>query len=172
MKNTKAKTTDPEKLFEQACALIPGGVNSPVRAYGAVGGTPPFIDKGQGAYLWDTTGKQYIDYVGAFGPAIHGHAHGAIVEAIQAAAQKGTAFGAPTVAEIDLASQVTQLIPNLEMVRLVNSGTEACLTALRLARAVTGKNKFIKFAGCYHGHADPFLVKAGSGAITFGVPNS
>ena len=158
MKNTKTNMTDAEKLFEQACSLMPGGVNSPVRAYGAVGGTPPFIEKGQGAYLWNSTGKRYIDYVGAFGPAILGHAPESVVGAIQAAAQKGTAFGAPTIAEIDLARRVTQLNPNLEMIRLVNSGTEACLTALRLVRAGTGKNKF--------------LVKAGSGAITFGVPDS
>ena len=161
-----------QQLFEQAKKIIPGGVNSPVRAFGPVGGTPIFMDRAQGAYLWDLEGKQYIDYVGSWGPCILGHAPEKIITAIKKAAEKGTSFGTATAAEIDLARLVIELMPNIEMLRLVNSGTEATMTAVRLARAFTGRDKIIKFAGCYHGHADGFLVKAGSGATTLGTPTS
>ena len=155
-----------------ALKVIPGGVNSPVRAFGPVGGRPPFIARGGGAHIWDVEGKEYIDYVGSWGPLILGHAHPAVVEAVCNAARGGTSFGAPTGAEVALAELIAERIPSVQMVRLVNSGTEATMTALRLARALTGRAKVIKFAGCYHGHADAFLVKAGSGAATLGTPTS
>ncbi|MBN1765736.1 MAG: glutamate-1-semialdehyde 2,1-aminomutase [Sedimentisphaerales bacterium] len=161
-----------EELMEQARSLIPGGVNSPVRAFGGVGGTPVFMERAQGAYLWDVTGKQYIDYVGSWGPCILGHATEKVINAIKAAADKGTSFGTATAAEIDMARRVIELVPSIKMLRLVNSGTEATMSALRLARAFTGRDKVIKFAGCYHGHGDSFLVKAGSGATTLGTPTS
>jgi glutamate-1-semialdehyde 2,1-aminomutase len=161
-----------QQLIEQAQEIIPGGVNSPVRAFGGVGGTPVFMDRANGAYLWDVEGKQYIDYVGSWGPCILGHAPEKVISAIKDAADKGTSFGTATAAEIDLARRVIELMPNIEMLRLVNSGTEATMSALRLARAFTKRDKVIKFAGCYHGHADSFLVKAGSGATTLGAPTS
>jgi len=158
--------------FADAQSLLPGGVNSPVRAFRAVGGAPPFIARAQGPYLWDLEGRKYIDYVGSWGAAILGHAHPAVVQALQSAAALGLSFGAPTAAETELARRITHLMPAVEMVRLCNSGTEAAMTALRLARAFTRRPKLIKFAGCYHGHADPFLVQAGSGATTLGTPTS
>ena len=160
------------ELFERARQLIPGGVNSPVRAYRAVGGEPLFIERGEGPYIWDADGKRYIDYVGSWGPLLFGHAHPRIVEAVVAAAERGTSFGAPTPREVDMAALIRQLVPSVEMVRLVNSGTEATMAAIRLARAATGRAKFVKFAGCYHGHADSFLIKAGSGVATLGLPDS
>ena len=159
-------------LFQQAKQIIPGGVNSPVRAFKSVGGTPPFIDHAQGARLTDVDGHTYIDYVGSWGPMIVGHAHPRVVAAIQAAAAKGASFGAPTEAEVQLAAKIIECIPSIEMVRLVNSGTEATMSALRLARAVTGRDTIVKFSGCYHGHSDSLLVEAGSGAATYGVPSS
>jgi len=161
-----------QQLFAQAQKIIPGGVNSPVRAFGSVGGTPVFMERAQGPYLWDVEGKKYIDYVGSWGPCILGHAQEKVITAIKNAADKGTSFGTATAAEIDLAQRVIELMPNIEMLRLVNSGTEATMSALRLARAFTQRDKIIKFAGCYHGHADSFLVKAGSGATTLGIPTS
>ena len=161
-----------QQLIEQAQEIIPGGVNSPVRAFGGVGGTPVFMDRANGAYLWDVEGKQYIDYVSSWGPCILGHASDKVISAIKDAADKGTSFGTATAGEIDLAQRVIELMPNIEMLRLVNSGTEATMSALRLARAFTKRDKVIKFAGCYHGHADSFLVKAGSGATTLGTPTS
>jgi glutamate-1-semialdehyde 2,1-aminomutase len=161
-----------KNLFEQAKEIIPGGVNSPVRAFGAVGGTPIFMERAQGAYLWDVDDKQYIDCVGSWGPMILGHAHKKVIAAIKAAAQKGTSFGTATAAEVEMARRIIEIMPNIEMVRLVNSGTEATMSAVRLARAFTKRSKIIKFAGCYHGHGDSFLVKAGSGATTLGVPTS
>src|SRR3989338_895179 len=161
-----------EKLFEEALKLMPGGVNSPVRAFGAVGGTPLFIAKAQGAKLWDVDGNEYIDYVGSWGPAILGHAHPKVVAAVQQACERGFSFGAPTELESRLASMVRQIFPSIEKLRFVNSGTEAAMSAVRLARGVTGRDKIIKFEGCYHGHADYLLVKAGSGAATFGIPSS
>ncbi|MBN2377310.1 MAG: glutamate-1-semialdehyde 2,1-aminomutase [Sedimentisphaerales bacterium] len=161
-----------DQLFNQARSIIPGGVNSPVRAFGGVGGTPIFMDHAQGARLWDTNGREYIDYVGSWGPCILGHAPEKVIAAIKQAAQRGTSFGTATVGEISLAQRVIELMPNIEMLRLVNSGTEATMSALRLARAFTKRDKIIKFTGCYHGHADSFLVKAGSGATTLGVPTS
>ncbi|MBN2211760.1 MAG: glutamate-1-semialdehyde 2,1-aminomutase [Sedimentisphaerales bacterium] len=163
---------DNAELHQIARKVMPGGVNSPVRAFGAVGGTPRFIARAQGVRVWDVEGREYIDYVGSWGPCILGHAHPQVVEAIQAAAARGSTFGAPTAAEIALARRIIELMPNLEMVRLVSSGTEATMTAVRLARAATGRDRIIKFAGCYHGHADSFLVKAGSGAATGGHPTS
>ena len=159
-------------LFDAASKIIPGGVNSPVRAFGPVGGRPPFIARGAGSHVWDVDGREYIDYVGSWGPLILGHAESTVVAAIAAAASLGTSFGAPTSAEVDLARLIIERTPSIEMVRLVNSGTEATMTAVRLARAVSARPKILKFAGCYHGHADAFLVKAGSGAATFGVPTS
>ena len=159
-------------LFAQAQRLIPGGVNSPVRAFKGVGGEPVFIAKAQGAYLWDEDGNRYIDYVGSWGPMILGHAHPAVVQAVQRAAADGLGFGAPTRAEVEMAALLAQLMPSLERVRLVSSGTEATMTALRLARGVTGRDKIVKFEGCYHGHSDSLLIKAGSGALTLGVPTS
>ena len=159
-------------LFERAQRVIPGGVNSPVRAFRAVGGTPRFIARAQGAYMWDAEGQRYIDYIGSWGPMILGHGHPAVLEAVQKAAMDGFSFGAPTEREIELAEAIIDLVPSVEQVRLVSSGTEAGMSALRLARGATGRNKIIKFEGCYHGHADALLVKAGSGLATFGFPTS
>lgn len=161
-----------EQLFERAQQTIPGGVNSPVRAFKAVGGTPRFITKADGPYIVDADGKQYIDYVQSWGPMVLGHNNEKIRNAVVAAAQNGLSFGAPTEAEIIMAEKVKELVPSMEMVRMVNSGTEATMSAIRLARGYTGKNKLVKFEGCYHGHADSLLVKAGSGALTLGVPSS
>lgn len=161
-----------KELFERAQARIPGGVNSPVRAFRAVGGTPVFFERASGAYLWDADGARYIDYVGSWGPMLAGHGHPAVVEAVQEAASRALSFGAPTEAEIELAELLCRLLPSLELVRLVSSGTEATMTALRLARGFTGRSLIVKFEGCYHGHADALLVKAGSGALTFGHPSS
>ncbi len=165
-------TQTSEKLFERAKRTIPGGVNSPVRAFKSVGRNPLFIARAQGSRIWDADGNEYVDYVGTWGPAILGHAHPRVVEAIRRAASHGTSFGAPTELEVRMAELICTLVPSVEMVRMVNSGTEATMSAIRLARAFTGKQKIIKFAGCYHGHGDSFLVKAGSGALTFGVPDS
>lgn len=164
--------TTNEALFARAQRVIPGGVNSPVRAFRAVGGTPRFIQRGHGAYIWDAEGQKYIDYIGSWGPMILGHGHPAVVEAVQKALLDGFSFGAPTEREIELAEAIIALVPGCEQVRLVSSGTEAGMSALRLARGATGRSKFIKFEGCYHGHADPLLVKAGSGLATFGFPTS
>jgi glutamate-1-semialdehyde 2,1-aminomutase len=161
-----------QALFERAQHVIPAGVNSPVRAFRAVGGTPPFFERASGAHLWDVDGRQYIDYVGSWGPMVAGHTHPAVVEAVQAAAARALSFGAPTEAEVELAETLCRLVPSLEMVRLVSSGTEATMTAIRLARGFTGRDLIVKFEGCYHGHADALLVKAGSGALTFGNPSS
>lgn len=158
-----------KQLFERAQQSIPGGVNSPVRAFKSVGGTPIFIKSAKGAYLYDVDGKQYIDYIASWGPMILGHAHEPIIKAIQEKALLSTSFGAPTELEIEMAELIISMAPNVEMVRMVSSGTEACMSALRLARGYTGKNKFIKFEGCYHGHADAFLVKAGSGMATLNI---
>ena len=166
------KTTNSEKLFTQAQNLIPGGVNSPVRAFGSVGGTPRFIERGEGAYFWDVDGNRYVDYVQSWGPLILGHSHPKVVEALQHAVARGTSYGAPTAVENELAELVIELVPSVEMIRFVNSGTEATMSALRLARAYTGRDKIIKFAGCYHGHADMLLVQAGSGVATLGLPDS
>ena len=160
------------QLFERAQRFIPGGVNSPVRSFRAVEGTPPFIARGNGARVWDVDGNEYIDYLGSWGPLALGHAHPAIVDAVQRAAADGTSFGAPVEQEVQLAEMICQALPSVDMVRLVNSGTEACMSALRLARAFTGRSKIVKFAGNYHGHADGLLVQAGSGALTHGVPTS
>ncbi len=159
-------------LFERAKLVIPGGVNSPVRAFKAVGGTPRFVQRAQGAYFWDANGERYIDYIGSWGPMILGHGHPAVLEAVQKAALDGFSFGAPTEREVELAEEIIKLVPSMEMVRLVSSGTEAAMSAIRLARGATGRVKFIKFEGCYHGHADALLVKAGSGLATFGHPTS
>jgi glutamate-1-semialdehyde 2,1-aminomutase len=161
-----------DELFQRAQLRIPAGVNSPVRAFRAVGGTPPFLERASGAHLWDADGKRYIDYLGSWGPMLAGHTHPAVVEAVQAAASRALSFGAPTEAEVELAETLCRLVPSLEMVRLVSSGTEATMTALRLARGHTGRDFIVKFEGCYHGHADALLVKAGSGALTFGNPSS
>ncbi|PHV12801.1 glutamate-1-semialdehyde 2,1-aminomutase [Chitinimonas sp. BJB300] len=161
-----------EQLFQRAQRHIPGGVNSPVRAFGAVGGTPRFFQRGSGAYVWDADDKRYIDYVGSWGPLILGHAHPAVVEAVQQAAAQGMSFGAPTEREIDLADLLCEMLPSMQQVRLVSSGTEATMSAIRLARGFTGRDKLIKFEGCYHGHSDSLLVKAGSGLLTFGNPSS
>jgi glutamate-1-semialdehyde 2,1-aminomutase len=158
--------------FELAKQFIPGGVNSPVRAFKGVGGDPVFIDRAQGAYLWDESGKQYVDYVGSWGPMVLGHAHPQVITAVQRAAERGLSFGAPTIIETEVAQKICELIPSVDKVRMVNSGTEATMSAIRLARGYTGRDKFIKFEGCYHGHADSLLVKAGSGALTLGVPTS
>jgi glutamate-1-semialdehyde 2,1-aminomutase len=160
------------ELFERAQERIPGGVNSPVRAFRAVGGTPPFFERASGPYLWDADGTRYIDYVGSWGPMLAGHSHPAVVEAVQKAASRALSFGAPTAAEVEMAELLCRLFPSLERVRLVSSGTEATMTALRLARGFTGRSLIVKFEGCYHGHADSLLVKAGSGALTFGNPSS
>jgi glutamate-1-semialdehyde 2,1-aminomutase len=165
-----------EHLFERAQRSIPGGVNSPVRAFGSVGGTPRFIERAEGAFFWDADGKRYIDYIGSWGPMIVGHAHPAVVRAVQEAAARGLSFGAPTEAEVEMAETLIRLVPSLEQVRLVSSGTEAAMSAIRLARGAAGagrgRRKIVKFEGCYHGHADSLLVKAGSGALTFGHPSS
>ncbi|QDX81784.1 glutamate-1-semialdehyde-2,1-aminomutase [Denitratisoma sp. DHT3] len=161
-----------EKLFARAQRTIPGGVNSPVRAFRAVGGTPCFFSRGEGAHVWDADGKRYIDYVGSWGPLILGHADPDVVAAVQQAAARGLSFGAPTEGEIELAELLVRLVPSMELVRLVSSGTEATMSAIRLARGYTGRDLIIKFEGCYHGHADSLLVKAGSGALTFGNPSS
>ena len=161
-----------QTLFERAKTLIPGGVNSPVRAFKAVGGTPRFVQRAQGAYFWDANEQRYIDYIGSWGPMILGHGHPAVLEAVQKAALDGFSFGAPTEREVELAEEIIKLVPSLEMVRLVSSGTEAGMSAIRLARGATGRKKIIKFEGCYHGHADALLVKAGSGLATFGNPTS
>lgn len=159
-------------LFQRAQKVIPGGVNSPVRAFRAVGGTPRFVAKAQGSHFWDANGKRHIDYIGSWGPMILGHGHPAVVEAVQNAIHQGFSFGAPTEREVELAEAILRLVPFMDMVRLVSSGTEAGMSAIRLARGVTGRNKFLKFEGCYHGHADSLLVKAGSGLATFGNPTS
>jgi glutamate-1-semialdehyde 2,1-aminomutase len=161
-----------EELFARAQLTIPAGVNSPVRAFRSVGGTPRFIARGEGAYLWDADGKRYLDYVGSWGPAVLGHAHPAVVGAVTEAAKHGLSFGAPTEMEIEMAETLCRLVPSMELVRLVSSGTEATMSALRLARGYTGRGKIVKFEGCYHGHGDSLLVKAGSGALTFGTPSS
>ncbi|MGI0490934.1 glutamate-1-semialdehyde 2,1-aminomutase [Alkalinema pantanalense CENA528] len=166
------KTTKSEEIFAAAQKLMPGGVSSPVRAFKSVGGQPIVFDRVKDAYAWDVDGNQYIDYVGTWGPAICGHAHPDVIKAIQAAAEKGTSFGAPCVLENILAEMVIDAVPSVEMVRFVNSGTEACMAVLRLMRAYTQREKVIKFEGCYHGHADMFLVKAGSGVATLGLPDS
>ncbi len=164
--------TQQATLFERAKAFIPGGVNSPVRAFGGVGGTPVFFQRAEGAYLFDVEGKSYIDYVGSWGPMILGHAYPEVIQAVQKTATNSLSFGAPTALEVDLAEKICTLMPNIEQVRMVNSGTEATMSAIRLARGFTGRSKIIKFEGCYHGHSDALLVKAGSGGLTFGVPNS
>ena len=166
------KTTESQKIFAAAQSLMPGGVSSPVRAFKSVGGDPIVFDRVKDAYIWDVDGNQYIDYVGTWGPAIVGHAHPEILEALHAALDKGTSFGAPCVLENVLAEMVIDAVPSVEMVRFVNSGTEACMSVLRLMRAFTGREKLIKFKGNYHGHADMFLVEAGSGVATLGLPNS
>jgi len=158
--------------FERAQRHIPGGVNSPVRAFKAVGGTPLFIERGAGAYVWDVEGTRFIDYVGSWGPLIVGHAHPAVIEAVIAAARRGLSFGAPTAAEVEMSELLCRLLPGMDQVRLVNSGTEATMSAIRLARGFSGRSLIIKFEGCYHGHADSLLVKAGSGALTLGTPSS
>ena len=164
--------TTNQQLFERAQRAIPGGVNSPVRAFRAVGGTPRFISRAQGPYMWDAEGTRYIDYIGSWGPMILGHGHPAVVDAVQQALLQGFSFGAPTEREIELAEAIIALVPSVEQVRLVSSGTEAAMSAIRLARGATGRSKLIKFEGCYHGHADALLVKAGSGLATFGHPTS
>ena len=161
-----------EQLFTRAKAIIPGGVNSPVRAFGSAGGVPRFIQKAEGAYVWDADGTRYIDYVGSWGPAIVGHAHPEVIEAVREAALGGLSFGAPTEGEIVIAEAIAKLVPSVEQVRLVSSGTEATMSAIRLARGFTGRDKIVKFEGCYHGHSDSLLVKAGSGLLTFGNPSS
>lgn len=161
-----------QALFDQAQTHIPGGVNSPVRAFRHVGGTPVFFKKAKGAYAWDEDNNRYIDYVGSWGPMILGHAHDDIIQAVVDTAQHGLSFGAPTAAEIDMANLICQLVPSMEMVRMTSSGTEATMSAIRLARGYTGRDKIVKFEGCYHGHGDSLLVKAGSGMLTMGVPSS
>ena len=165
-------TSRNQQLFEQSQKYIPGGVNSPVRAFKSVGGTPVFFQRGQGAHFWDVDGKRYIDYVGSWGPLILGHAHPHVVKAVQKTVEHGLTFGAPTEAELEIAELICNLVPSIEQVRLVSSGTEAGMSAIRLARGYTGRNKIIKFEGCYHAHDDCLLVKAGSGALTFGNPSS
>lgn len=160
------------ELYEKAQGIMPGGVNSPVRAFKSVGGQPVFIKRGEGARMFDEDGNSYIDYVCSWGPLILGHAHPAVVEAVRSAAQNGTTFGAPTAAEVRLAEMIVNAVPSIEMVRLVNSGTEALMSAIRVARGYTGRSKIIKFEGCYHGHSDGLLAKAGSGVTTFGLPDS
>ena len=165
-------TKDSQQLFNEAQDIIPGGVNSPVRAFNGVGGTPLFIKKAQGAYIFDADDKKYVDYVGSWGPMILGHNHPAILEAVIDTAQNGLSFGAPTELEITMAEKVRELVPSMEKLRMVSSGTEATMSAIRLARGFTGRDKILKFEGCYHGHADSLLVKAGSGMLTMGVPSS
>lgn len=161
-----------DALFAEALDRIPGGVNSPVRAFRAVGGKPFFVDRARGCRVWDVDGNEYIDYIGTWGPAIHGHAHPRIVEAIRSAAERGTSFGIPNPLEVKMASLIREAVPSVEKVRMCNSGTEACMAAIRVARGHTKRNKIIKFEGCYHGHVDSLLVNAGSGALTFGHPDS
>lgn len=161
-----------QTLFTRAKAVIPGGVNSPVRAFNAVGGSPVFFQRAEGAYLFDEDGNTYIDYIGSWGPMILGHAYPPVVEAVRDAATRSTSFGAPTRLEVEMAELICDMVPNVEKIRMVNSGTEACMSAIRVARGYTGRAKIIKFVGCYHGHADSFLIKAGSGAATFGTPSS
>jgi glutamate-1-semialdehyde 2,1-aminomutase len=161
-----------QQLFDRAKISIPGGVNSPVRAFRAVGGTPRFITRAQGAYMWDAEGTRYVDYIGSWGPMILGHGHPAVLDAVRKAIEEGFSFGAPTEREIELAEEILSLVPSCEQIRLVSSGTEAGMSAIRLARGATGRSKIIKFEGCYHGHADALLVKAGSGLATFGHPTS
>ncbi len=165
-------TSRSDELFESAKKRIPGGVNSPVRAFRNLGITPPFIASGKGSHLHDVDGREYIDYVGSWGPLVFGHAHPRVLDAVQQALAKGTSFGAPTELEVRIAERICDMVPSVEMVRMVNSGTEAAMSAVRLARGVTGRDGIIKFAGCYHGHGDSFLIKAGSGALTIGVPDS
>jgi glutamate-1-semialdehyde 2,1-aminomutase len=164
--------TNSESLFQQATTVIPGGVNSPVRAFNGVGGTPPFIDRAEGAYLIDVDGNRYVDYVGSWGPMICGHAHPEVIAAVTATAAKGLSFGAPCAMEVELAQRICDIMPSIDLVRMTCSGTEATMSAIRLARGFTGRDKIIKFEGCYHGHADSLLIKAGSGALTLGVPSS
>ncbi|CAD6562838.1 glutamate-1-semialdehyde 2,1-aminomutase [Paraburkholderia sabiae] len=161
-----------QELFDRAQKTIPGGVNSPVRAFRSVGGTPRFIERAQGAYFWDAEGKRYIDYIGSWGPMIVGHVHPEVLEAVQRVLSNGFSFGAPTEAEIEIAEEICKLVPSMEQVRMVSSGTEATMSALRLARGFTNRSRIVKFEGCYHGHADSLLVKAGSGLLTFGNPTS
>lgn len=165
-------TSNNDTLFARAQLTTPGGVNSPVRAFRSVGGTPRFITRAEGPYFWDADGRPYIDYIGSWGPAIVGHAHPVVIKAVQEAAARGLSFGAPTQGEIEIAEEICKLVPSIEQVRLVSSGTEATMSALRLARGATGRDKIVKFEGCYHGHADSLLVKAGSGLLTFGNPTS
>lgn len=165
-------TQSADSLFSRAKTVIPGGVNSPVRSFSGVGGTPVFISRAQGAYIYDSEGKAYIDYVGSWGPMILGHAHPDVIAAVKVAADKGLSFGAPTEIETELAKKVCEFMPSIDLVRMVSSGTEATMSAIRLARGYTGRDKIVKFEGCYHGHSDSLLVKAGSGALTFGVPSS
>jgi glutamate-1-semialdehyde 2,1-aminomutase len=169
MKPTRLKS---QQAFERACRVIPGGVNSPARAFGAVGGQPPFIEQGDGPYLFDLDGNRYLDYVGSWGPLILGHCHPRVLQAVEAALHRGASFGAPTELESRLAELIVDAVPSIEMVRMVSSGTEASMSAIRLARGVTGRDEIVKFAGCYHGHVDSLLVQAGSSATTLGVPNS
>ena len=161
-----------DQLFSRAKAVIPGGVNSPVRAFNAVGGSPVFFQRAEGAYLYDEDGNTYIDYIGSWGPMLLGHAYPPVVDAVRDAATRSTSFGAPTRLEVEMAELICDMVPNVEKIRMVNSGTEACMSAIRVARGFTGRAKIIKFVGCYHGHADSFLIKAGSGAATFGTPSS
>lgn len=164
--------TRSEQLFETAQHLIPGGVNSPVRAFGSVGGSPRFVKRAEGAYIWDVDGNRYLDFIGSWGPMILGHNHPAILEAVVEAAKRGLSYGAATASEVTMAELVCSLVPSIDMVRMVNSGTEAVMSAIRVARGFTGRDKIVKFAGCYHGHCDAMLVKAGSGVMTSGVPDS
>ena len=164
--------TNSKRLFEEACELIPGGVNSPVRAFKAVGDYPVFIERGEGAYLYDADGNKYVDYICSWGPLLLGHQPEAVSKAVMEALTKGSTYGAPTAIEVEMAKKIVDAVPSVEMVRMVSSGTEATMSALRLARGYTGRNKIVKFEGCYHGHADHLLIKAGSGALTFGVPSS
>ena len=164
--------TNSKQLFEEACELIPGGVNSPVRAFKAVGDHPVFIERGEGAYLYDVDGNKYVDYICSWGPLLLGHQPEAVSKAVMTALTKGSTYGAPTGIEVEMAKKIVDAVPSVEMVRMVSSGTEATMSALRLARGYTGRNKIVKFEGCYHGHADHLLIKAGSGALTFGVPSS
>src|SRR5256712_3095161 len=170
--NKRRTTTRSEELLEQALVLIPGGVNSPVRAFGAVGGRPPFMTRGDGPWIWDADGRRYLDLVGSWGPLILGHRHPAVVAALREQLERGWSFGAPTEGEVRLAATIRERMPSIEMLRLVSSGTEATMSAVRLARAATGRAKIVKFAGGYHGHADALLVEAGSGVATLGIPGT